>query len=91
MELGAARDTIRDQSDSGSLRDVLFHVTFEPHRDPAGILAWVWAHGLDQFVEQVAGPEVTRILNETHRRCGIPGVVQDHGNGRWLFRWDDQN
>lgn len=91
MELDAVRDTTRDQSDSEWLQDALFHVTFERYRDPSGIMGWVWGRKVDAFLCQQAGPVVTRILTETHAQYGIPGAVMDYGNGRWLFRWDDQS
>jgi hypothetical protein len=89
-ELGAVRDTIRDQSESPFLRDTLGQVTFEEHRDPRGIMAWIWGRKIGSIMEETAGPEITRILAETHSQYGIPGAVQAYGSGRWLFRWDDQ-
>ena len=90
-ELGRSRELTRDQSESPFLRNVLSQVTFEEQRDPVGIMAWIWGRKIDGSMEQTVGPEVTLMLEETHQRYGIPGVVQAYGSGRWLFRWDDQS
>lgn len=89
-ELGAVRDTLRDQTDSEWARQLLGQIAFEEHHGPRGIRAQIWGMVVDDFTRTHALPYIEWVLVETHQRYGIPGAVQQRDNTSWLFRWDDQ-
>lgn len=89
-ELGAVRDTLRDESDSEWARQLLSHVSFKEHHGPHGIRALVWGLVLDDLMRPHAAEYVSWVMVETHRQYGIPGAFQPYDNASWLYRWDDQ-
>jgi hypothetical protein len=90
-ELETVRQQVLSQTDSVWVQNLLPVVKFEESRKPNGIAAEFWGRNFAAFENQTLDPVVRQILTETHQRYGIPGVVQDSGNGRWLFYWDDQS